>query len=36
MQLQNRIAPVKLFDLEVVDTCKNIASTEQRALFLNK
>lgn len=33
---KNRIAPIKIFDLEVVDTCKNITSNEQRSLFFNK
>ena len=33
---KNRIAPVELFDSEVIDTCSNITSTEQRTEFFNK
>ena len=33
---KNRIASVKLFDSEVVDTCYNLTYTEQRVLFFNK
>ena len=33
---QNRVAPVKLFKSKIVDTCYNITSSEQRALFFKK
>jgi hypothetical protein len=36
---KNRIDPslkLKLFDSEVVDTCYNLTSTEQKSLFFNK
>src|SRR5690348_17626474 len=32
----NRIAPVKLFDSEVIETCYNFTSTKQRVLFFKK
>lgn len=33
---KNRIAPIKTFDSDVIDTCYNWDSKEQRDLFLNK
>lgn len=33
---ERRIAPIKLFDSKVIDTCYNITSKEQRELFFHK
>lgn len=33
---KNRIAPIRLFDSEVVETCYDLTFTEQRLLFFNK
>lgn len=32
---KNRVAPVKLFNSKVVETCYNLTYNEQRALFFN-